>query len=119
MLHKYKIFIHIITTSFRINFVLLFFVLTQSKVTKEKSRLTGILCKSYDLILFPEKELIRLPIAIGSGGFKQLFLSICPSHKIKSCFTTKIPECQIYFSKSHILNFFTPTISCRYIFNFA
>jgi len=54
----------------KIKLVLLFFVLTQTKVTKEpartypfgtggKSRLTGIFCKSYDLILFPEKELIR------------------------------------------------------------
>jgi hypothetical protein len=49
---------------FKKTFVLLFFVLTQSKITKEKSRLTGIFCKSYDLIFFPENELTR-PLKIG------------------------------------------------------
>ncbi|MFA4853316.1 MAG: hypothetical protein WC599_12430 [Bacteroidales bacterium] len=34
--------------------------MTQRKVTKEKSRLTGIFCKNYDLIFPPEKELIPM-----------------------------------------------------------
>ena len=89
--------------SYFINSILLFFVLTQIKVTKEKSRLTGIFCKNYNLLFFPEKELI--PKFRDSNSF---FLAYVPRTKTNLVLQRKSLNVRFPFPKLYILNYSTP-----------
>jgi hypothetical protein len=110
ILCKHKIDIYI-----KKKFVLLFFVLTQSKVTKERSRLTDIFCKSYDLIFFPEKELL-IPMKNRESS-NSFFLAHALRTKSNLVLRRKSLNVEIPFSIL-TFNFVILIISSRNIFYF-